>query len=257
VLRAEKSTLARPAGQSTTIASDRLILGYLRRLARAFGPARVFPSVPTIASRTGLSDRTVQRRIAALQAAGLLELVPDPSTRTGRRFLLVEGECHPKPPARPTVTPARCQPVTQSAPSAPKEFPSSSAPPPTPPRSTTTTVPPQGQEPDPAGVACWFASRRRGLRNAAAYRFTLAGRWRVEGIPADIATAYAAWKAQEAAQEARRAISGPPVDRKPAPPEPWPTDDAIALLRATIAPHRRLRPVEAIRALKSSPVGSC
>jgi hypothetical protein len=79
--------------------AGRKLLAYLR-LAAVFGPGNVWPSTETIATRVGVTPRTVQRQIAELVRRGLLHVLVDPSSPVGRRFLVADLT----PASRPDVT---------------------------------------------------------------------------------------------------------------------------------------------------------
>jgi hypothetical protein len=67
--------------------SIRLIAEYLDRIKA--GVKECWEAVETIARRLGLSKRTVQRGLKALELEGLVSLVKDTTLRTGRRIVML------------------------------------------------------------------------------------------------------------------------------------------------------------------------
>ena len=254
-----------PARPGQLLPSDRLILSYLQRLARWYGPA-VFASVAMIAHRCGLSERTVQRGLPRLATAGVIGIEPDPSNATGRKFLIPTGQpasqgareqrdnvgiTHIFPaheqnkntakngifPAQ--VKPVPCHPKGQGASVSPYSLTSvregkksSEARAKAPAKVTTSLL----SEADRA-VLEWFLDRRQRagkIGNAGAYLFSVGRQWASDGIPADIAGAYAAWeraRASRVAQEQRREQER--IERLASGPEP-PQPELGAMIRAML-----------------------
>ena len=241
-----------PASPGQLLPSDRMILSYLQRLARAYGSDRVFPSVATIAQRVGVSDRTVQRALPRLARAGMIQIEPDASNKTGRRFLLPNGQPRAQSQVEPVasvavvaaqVEPVPCHPMGRDAIVSPNDSsvslqnqrrsserqPQAQA---GQPRVTTSLLPEQDR-----AVLHWFVERRQRagkIGNAGAYLFSVGRQWASGGIPPDIASAYAEWeraRGSRIAQEQRREQER--IERLATGPEP-PQPELGAMIRAML-----------------------
>jgi hypothetical protein len=194
----EGSRAPTPAAPHQYTPSDLAIVRYLRRLSRAY--ATVFPSVAMIASRTGLSRRTVQLRMPKLAAAGVLEIIPDATVKTGRRFVLA--------PPRPRSCAPDC--ATSCAPdcaqgSSIQQGGESLVSPPAP--ATTTTSSTTTPDPEHIEALDWWlgTSKARGVRNRDGFRRVALAR----GVDASIVEA---WRASRMPQERPSAHGRVPVD---------------------------------------------
>jgi hypothetical protein len=217
--------------------SDRLILAYLARLARWY-PV-VYASVDTIATRCNLSGRTVQRSLPRLVTAGQIQIEPDATNPTGRRFVLLTGQpaqeldrlapvaCHPKQTGD-FVSPNVPHSVRNRKESSERQPQAQAGQP----RLTTNSLP----EPD-RQILDWFLERRiraHRIGNPGAYRHTLTRQWSTAGIPLDIATAYAAWERARASRIAQeRAREADQAKRRLTGPEP-PQPELGAMIRAIL-----------------------
>jgi len=252
--------------------SDRLILGYLQRLARAYGPESIWPSVATIAQRCGLSERTIPRAVKRLEYAGLIQVEPAPN-KTGRRFVLsllnsllaakddrpriepAQAQVEPEQvvkqveiAAQAQVDPAPCHPKRGDATVSPNDSSVSlqnqkksserqPKAPARPPRVTTSSLPEQDR-----AVLAWFVDRRQRagrIGNRGAYEFALAIQWANSGVPVDIAQAYAAWERARASRIAQERLREQErIERLASGPEP-PQPELGAMIRAMLPARYR------------------
>jgi DNA-binding Lrp family transcriptional regulator len=70
--RGPKSSAQTPVTRSTLLPVDWRLL---ERLA-SYGPNGIWPGIPKLAADLGVSDRTVQRSLRRLKAAGRIEIIP-------------------------------------------------------------------------------------------------------------------------------------------------------------------------------------
>ena len=137
--------------ESESVGNARLVLLAIADSCDHDG-TNAWPAVATIARKTLLSERTVQRKIKELIGMGELRVVPGPShilwdRRPNGYEVVLYGlsTCHPVPKAGRQVEQNE---VTEDAP-----------------RGDTPVTQPIPTRPDPSVIAGFFAEARRSLRN--------------------------------------------------------------------------------------------